>query len=106
MNAIGIAIGVVSFVSIGIFHPIVIKSEYHFGKSIWPVFAIVGAALIAISLFMQSVLASSCMAVIGMSSLWSILELFHQEERVKKGWFPDNPNKRNFTIKKAKKRDA
>ena len=28
---------------------------------------------------------------IGMSSWWSILELFEQEKRVQKGWFPANP---------------
>jgi len=29
------------------------------------------------------------------SCLWSILELFEQEERVKKGWFPKNPKKKD-----------
>ena len=26
--------------------------------------------------------------------IWSIKELFEQEERVKKGWFPENPKKK------------
>ena len=30
MNFTGVLIGLVSFLSIGVFHPIVIKAEYHF----------------------------------------------------------------------------
>ena len=37
---------------------------------------------------------SSILAGVGMSCLWSILELFEQEERVKKGWFPANPKRK------------
>ena len=33
MHLTGIIIGVISFLSIGVFHPIVIKAEYHFSKS-------------------------------------------------------------------------
>ena len=32
MNYTGILIGIVTFLIIGIFHPIVIKSEYYFSK--------------------------------------------------------------------------
>ena len=41
-----------------------------------------------------NVVLSSALAVIGMSSWWSILELFEQEKRVQKGWFPANPNRK------------
>ena len=34
----GVILGLVSFLTIGIFHPIVIKAEYHFSEKIWPVF--------------------------------------------------------------------
>lgn len=33
----GIGIGLISFLVIGIFHPIVIKAEYHIGLACWPV---------------------------------------------------------------------
>ena len=33
-------------------------------------------------------------AVFGITCIWSIKELFEQEERVKKGWFPENPKKK------------
>jgi hypothetical protein len=94
MNLTGIVIGLISFLSIGVFHPIVIKAEYHFSKSCWPVFLVAGVILMIISAMAENVILSSALAVIGMSSWWSILELFEQEKRVQKGWFPANPNRK------------
>lgn len=94
MHLTGIIIGIISFLSIGVFHPIVIKAEYHFSKSCWPVFLIAGVVLMAISAMVDHVVVSSALAVIGMSCWWSILELFEQEKRVQKGWFPANPNRK------------
>ena len=45
MNWGGILLGTASFVIIGLFHPIVIWAEYHFGKGCWPVFLAVGLLL-------------------------------------------------------------
>lgn len=89
----GIIIAVVTFLIIGLFHPIVIKSEYYFGVKCWPVFAIVGVIFLGISLFVSNILLASVLGVIGCSCLWSILEVFEQRERVRKGWFPKNPNR-------------
>ena len=94
MYITGILIGIISFLSIGVFHPIVIKAEYHFSKSCWPVFLIAGSVLMIVSVFVENVVISSALAVIGMSSWWSILELFEQEKRVEKGWFPANPKRK------------
>jgi hypothetical protein len=94
MNFNGIIIGVITFITIGIFHPIVIKAEYYFSKSCWPVFLIVGSILLVVSLLVENVTISSILAVVGISCWWSILELFEQEKRVQKGWFPANPNKK------------
>lgn len=93
MNFQGIIIGVVAFLIIGIFHPVVIKGEYYFGKKIWPAFLIMGILFIILSVVVKSTILSSIAGVIGFSSLWSIKEVFEQEERVKKGWFPQNPNR-------------
>ncbi len=89
----GLIIGAASFVIIGVFHPIVIKFEYHFSARIWPVFLITGIIFCVISLFAGSVILSAIFAVTGFTMLWSIGELKHQEERVKKGWFPANPKR-------------
>jgi hypothetical protein len=95
MNFQGLVIGIAAFAIIGVFHPIVIKAEYFFGKKVWPIFLFAGLLLIALSLFINNTTISAIAGISGFTSLWSIRELFEQEERVKKGWFPRNPNKRN-----------
>ena len=89
----GLLIGIGTFLIIGALHPVVIKTEYHWGKNIWPVFLILGLGCIVGSLFVDSVPLSALLAVLGFSLLWSIRELFEQEERVKKGWYPANPRR-------------
>ncbi len=93
MNWTGVIIGVISFLIIGIFHPIVIKGEYYFSAKIWPVFLIAGIGFCVVSIFVESVIGSATLAMVGFSCLWSIGELREQEERVRKGWFPANPKK-------------
>lgn len=87
MNFQGIIIAIFTFLIIGIFHPIVIKVEYHFTKRVWYVFLIIGIIFLIMSLFQKDFLISSLCAIFSASSLWSIKELFEQEKRVKKGWF-------------------
>ena len=91
MRTTGIILGAASLLIIGLFHPQVIKSEYHFGVRPWPVFLVVGLACVIASLFISPVLFSGLLAIFGFSSLWTIRELFEQAERVRKGWFPKNP---------------
>lgn len=93
MNYQGIIIGFMAFLIIGIFHPIVIKTEYYFGKRVWPVFLVSGIVFIVLSLFVENVAISALIGITGFTLLWSIHELIEQEERVRKGWFPKNPNK-------------
>jgi hypothetical protein len=100
MNYTGIVIGIAAFIIIGIFHPIVIKSEYYLGKKIWPVFLVAGLIFVALTLFIQNTILSAIVGVIGFSCLWSINELMEQEECVKKGWFPANPKKKVNDVQK------
>ena len=94
MNFTGLIIAVTTFLVIGLFHPIVIKSEYHFGTRCWWVFALAGIVFIAVSLAVRNDILSPVLGVVGCSCLWSILELFQQRERVRKGWFPMNPKRK------------
>lgn len=96
MSFTGLIIGFIAFLVIGIFHPIVIKGEYYFGIKIWPVFLIVGILCGVISIFIKDPILSSTVAIIGFSSLWSIIEIKEQVERVKKGWFPKNPKRNDY----------
>ncbi len=88
MNYTGLIIGAATFLIIGLFHPIVIKAEYHFGTKCWWVFALTGILFVAASLWVDSFIWSTLLGVIAFSSFWSILELFEQKKRVEKGWFP------------------
>ena len=91
MNFYGIVFGLASFLSISIFHPIVIHCEYHFSYRIWPAFLAAGLLLLGISAFQENIIVSAILGVFGFSCLWSIVELFHQHKRVERGWFPANP---------------
>ena len=91
----GPLIGLATFAVIGIFHPIVIKTEYYFGTRPWWVFLLLGVVCIVSALLVQHVVASALLGVTGFSSLWTILELFEQRTRVKKGWFPKGPGHRD-----------
>lgn len=93
MNISGLLIGVATFVCIGLFHPIVIWAEYHFSKNCWFVFLIVGIAAATLSIFIKDIVLSTMVGVFAFSCFWSILELFQQEKRVQKGWFPKNPKR-------------
>lgn len=93
MSIVGVLVGLGTFFIIGVFHPIVTKTEYHVGKKMWPLFLILGIVFCVASLFVENPIGSSLLAVIGFSSFWSIRELFEQEDRVKKGWFPANPKR-------------
>ena len=82
-----VIVGIAVFLMIGIFHPLVIKAEYYFGKRIWPLFMICGIAAITSSLFIDGAF-GSFMSVLGFIFLWSIKELFEQDKRVLAGRFP------------------
>lgn len=93
MDWSGVLIGAISFIIIGIFHPIVIRCEYYFSDRVWPAFLAGGLIFCVLSLFAHPIILSAALAITGFSMLWSIRELKEQTERVKKGWFPANPNR-------------
>lgn len=94
LNFGGLILGASTFLIIGMFHPIVIKAEYYFGVRCWWAFAIVGVIFCVLSLFVEHYVASTVLGVLSFSCFWSILEVFEQRERVRKGWFPKNPKRK------------
>ena len=90
----GLFIGICTFLIIGIFHPIVVKAEYYWGTKSWWIFLILGILGVAGSLAIEDVILSSLLGVFAFSSFWTIKEVFEQEDRVKKGWFPKNPKRK------------
>ena len=91
----GLFIGLVTFLIIGIFHPLVIKGEYYFGEKIKWAFLIGGIIFLIASITSKSIMLSAIFGVTSFSSFWGIKEVAEQVERVRKGWFPANP-KRNY----------
>lgn len=89
----GIIIGVIAFLLIGLFHPVVIWCEYYFSSRCWPVFLAAGMICLAASAVVYHTIGSAALGIAGMSCLWSILELKEQEKRVAKGWFPKRQGK-------------
>lgn len=97
LNFDGLVIGILTFFIIGVFHPVVVKAEYYFGTRCWWVFLVLGVLGLIASLLVHQVFLSTILGVFSFSSFWTIKEVFEQEERVKKGWFPKNPKRKyNF----------
>ena len=93
-NFSGIIIGVATFLIIGLFHPLVIKAEYHIGVKSWWFFLLLGILSSIASLLVANLIISILLGVVAFSSFWSIGEVFQQRKRVEKGWFPANPKKK------------
>lgn len=91
----GIIIAVSTFLTIGMFHPLVIKAEYYTGTRYWWVFLLLGIISLSGALFVENTMVSALIGIFGASSLWTIGELFAQKKRVQKGWFPMNPKRKN-----------
>lgn len=92
----GIIVGAATFLIIGIFHPLVIKAEYRWGKKCWVWFLLAGIALSAASILTEPMVLSIIFAVAGFSCFWSIREVMQQEKRVLRGWFPENPSRHDY----------
>ena len=100
-NLTGLLIGLLSFLIIGMFHPLVIKCEYYYGTGSRWWFLIGGIIGVIASLFVQDIFWSTLLGVLSFTCFWSIKEIKEQEERVHRGWFPRNP-KRTYYWDKQK----
>jgi hypothetical protein len=90
----GIILGLATFLIIGLFHPLIIKAEYHFGVKFWIVFLLCGIIATVLSLFTENTVISAILGVFGFSCFWSIKEMFDQVKRVEEGRFPKNPKRK------------
>lgn len=105
-NLLGLVIGIATFLIIGLFHPVVIKAEYYWGTRCWWIFLLLGLGGVAGSLATDNVLVGALAGVFAFSSFWTIKELFEQQERVRKGWFPANPKRQKQNSGNASKNQA
>ncbi|MBO7502155.1 MAG: DUF4491 family protein [Paludibacteraceae bacterium] len=95
MNYEGLILGAGAFLCIGLFHPLVIKAEYYFGVKSWWAFLFIGLLTATGSLFVENTYVSIFLGIFAFSAFWGIGEVFHQRERVRKGWFPMNPKRKD-----------
>ncbi|MBQ6087627.1 MAG: DUF4491 family protein [Bacteroidales bacterium] len=96
MHFSGIIVGAAVFICIGICHPAVIKMEYHWGKRSWWVWLVVGLLVAGASLLVSDQTVSTILGGFAFSCFWGILEMFQQERRVLRGWFPENPRRHGY----------
>lgn len=102
MNFSGIIVGAAVFLSIGICHPAVIKLEYRWGRRCWWIWLVVGLICAGASLLVRDSIVSTILGGFAFSCFWSILEMFKQEKRVLRGWFPENPGRHAYYEKKRR----
>ena len=93
-NLVGLLIGLCTFLIIGLFHPLVIKAEYYMGVKSWWLFMVAGIICTILSVTVKNGSLSILLGVTAFSCFWSIFEIFEQEKRVERGWFPKNPKRK------------
>lgn len=93
-NLVGLLIGLCTFLIIGLFHPLVIKAEYYMGVKSWWLFMVAGIICTILSVTVKNGTLSILLGVTAFSCFWSIFEIFEQEKRVERGWFPKNPKRK------------
>ncbi|MBO7607422.1 MAG: DUF4491 family protein [Paludibacteraceae bacterium] len=92
-NCMGLLVGLLTFLIIGLFHPLVIKGEYYFGVKCWWAFLLAGIVCVVFSVMAEDQILSSLLGVVAFSCFWSIKEVFDQRKRVERGWFPKREKK-------------
>ncbi|MEA3349335.1 MAG: DUF4491 family protein [Chloroflexota bacterium] len=89
----GPVLAIVTFGTIGFGHVAVRKVNYLYGTKPTPYVFALGLVFLFLSLRITGNLASAALGIIGMTTLWDSYELIRQEERVRRGHAPVNPNR-------------
>lgn len=100
MNFYGIVAGAATFLIIGISHPLVIKAEYYIGRISWVGFFVAGLVFVIASLLTINHTFSTIWGACAFSLFWGVKEVFDQEKRIIKGWFPENPKRAEYYARK------
>lgn len=90
----GLALGLFSFGIIGFGFFWVIRIEYFLGYMWWPYPMLLGALMVAGSLFVGDAGLSALLGITGASFIWGATELKEQAVRAELGWFKFNPNRK------------
>lgn len=80
-NLVGLMVGLITFVIIGVFHPLVIYGEKRFTYRVWWVFLVAGVAVLAGSFAVRNTMVQAIMCVLAFTCFWAIKECFEQPQR-------------------------
>jgi hypothetical protein len=89
----GLVLAVLTFGTIGLGHTLVRKVNYRYGTKPAPYVFVLGLLFLFLSLLVAGNLASAALGIVGMTTLWDAVELIRQEERIRRGHAPANPNR-------------
>jgi hypothetical protein len=89
----GPVLAVTTLATIGFGHVAVRKINYLYGTKPTPYVFALGLVFWFFSLRVTGDLASATLGIIGMTTLWDSFELIRQEERIRRGHAPANPNR-------------
>ena len=99
----GPMLAVITLGTIGLGHVVVRKANYLYGTKPTPYVFVLGLVFLFFSLRVTGDLASASLGIIGMTTLWDSFELIRQEERIRRGHAPANPNRPVEPRRKRKK---
>ena len=89
----GPALAIVTFAAIGLGHVAVRKINYLYGTKPAPYVFALGLLILYASLRVTGDLASAALGIVGLTTLWDSFELIRQEERIRRGHAPANPER-------------
>jgi hypothetical protein len=89
----GLVLAALIFGTIGLGHVAVRKLNYRYGTKPAPFFLVLGLAFLGLSLLVTSNLASAALGIVRMTTLWDAVEFVRQEERIRRGHAPANPDR-------------
>ena len=96
----GVVLALITFGTIAFGHVAVRKVNYLYGTRPVPYVFFAGLVFLFLSLQIPDNLTSASLGILGMTTLWDSFELIRQEERIRRGHAPPNPNR---PVEKRKK---
>jgi hypothetical protein len=89
----GVVLAFITFGAIAFGHVAVRKVNYLYGTKPAPYVLFAGLIFLLLSLQTRNDLTSAVLGILGMTTLWDSFELIRQEERIRRGHAPQNPNR-------------
>jgi hypothetical protein len=89
----GLVLAVLTLATIGLGHVAVRELNYRYGTKPMPVFLLFGLGFLGVSLLVTGNLASAALGILGITTLWDAVEFIRQEERIRRGHAPANPDR-------------